>query len=395
MINRIQGDDIQRFIADHKSENTYQLALKYAARGKEFLDNVLPQIRSWQKAKKKLPEISRIEGIVWPPPASLEQSSSERTAKFKASLLSGEVCADLTGGAGVDTFYLSKSFTEMFYIEKDAELCTIAAHNFQVLGANHIRVINQDAKSFIGRVKRHFSAFYIDPDRRSNGRKVYKPEDSRPDVIGMMPEMFRQADKILVKFSPWLDPGSVIKKIPELKNVYIVAVENECRELLCLVSGGKAGIRISAVNILKEGEIQQFGFGPEEEKDAISMYAFPKRYLYEPNAAILKAGAFKLAGQRYGLYKLHHHTHLYTSDQLVKEFPGRKFEFLRQIPFKKEAVKQALPMGKANLAVRNMGVTVARLKKRFGILDGGDDYLFAVTLQDRKPAFLHCRKVSD
>ncbi len=395
MIGWIQDADVQQFIVEHRSEDTYQLALKYAGKGKAFLDIALPQIRSWQKAKKKLPELSRIKDIVWPPPLSLEQSSSEKAAKFKASLLTGDICADLTGGSGVDTYYLSKRFQEVYYVDRDAGLCEIATHNFRILGANHIRVVNEDAASFIRSSERRFSAFYIDPDRRREGRRTYKPEESSPDVIGLMPEILRHADEIMIKFSPWLDLQSVIKKIPELKNIYVVAVENECREMLCLVKMGGEELRVEAVNISDKGKMQPFRFDFEEEKETNSRYALPMKYIYEPHAAILKAGAFRLVGKRYGLYKLHLNTHIYTADRLIEEFPGRKFELLGQMPIKKDLVKQALPSGSANLAIRNLGTTVVQLRKKLQIRDGGKDYLFAVTLRNGKPALLHCRRLSD
>lgn len=396
MIRRILDPEIQGFIETHRLDDTYQLALKYASKGKGFLNLALPQIRSWQKAKIKIPELAGIKNLVWPPPRSLEQSSSEWTAKFKASLLSGEVLADLTGGTGVDTFYLSKHFNEVFYVEKDSTLSEIAAHNFHVLNARQIRVVHSKAESFLSGTNKQFTTLFLDPDRRRNDRRVYKPEDSSPDVLALLPELLNRANKILIKFSPWLDLKVLLKSFMAVHSIYIVAVENECKEILCLIRRGSNTPKIASVNITRpDNRIQKFEYYPEEERSVAVQLAFPMKYIYEPNAAIMKSGAFKLVGWRYELKKLHRHTHLYTSDRLIEEFPGRKFSLIHQLPVKKEAVSKALPEGKANLSVRNFGITVSRLKKKLQILDGGDEYLIAVTLQNGRPALLHCQKVLD
>jgi len=394
VIGRILDPEIQKFIYAHRLDDTYELALKFASRGKKFLDSVLPQIRSWQKAKIKLPEWAGANGLVWPPPMSLEQCSSEVTAKFKATLLSGKVLADLTGGTGIDTFYLSKQFYEVFFVEKNPVLCEIARHNFQKLHANHIQTTNNNANSFLNNTKKHFSALFIDPDRRNLNRRVYKLEDSSPDVIELIPLMLKKADKILIKLSPWLDLQVIIEKLPWLQHIYIIAVENECKEILCLIEKKNGNPNIEAVNFRKSGEhIQRFTFQPEEESNAQIHNTLPMKYIYQPNAAIMKAGAFKLVGTRHGLKKLHQHTHIYTSEQLIKNFPGKTFELIHQLPLTKKFVARALPGGKANLSVRNLSTTVSQLKNKLNIKDGGSDYLFAVTLLDQKPALLHCRKV--
>ncbi len=394
MIGRILDPEVQKFINAHRLDDTYQLALKYAPKGKDFLGLTLPQIRSWQKAKSKLPKLAYESGLVWPPPISLEQCSSEATAKFKATLLSGKVLADLTGGTGVDTFYLSKQFDEVFFVDKDPVLCEIATHNFQKLHVNHIKTTNIDAKSFLKNTKKHFSALFIDPDRRNLNCRVYKLEDSSPDIIELMPLMLKKADKILIKLSPWLDLQVIIEKLPFLQHIYIIAVENECKEILCLIEKKNGSPKTEAVHLHKSGEhTQRFIFRRKEESDAQIDNAPPMKYIYQPNAAIMKAGAFKLAGTRHDLKKLHQHTHLYTSDQLVKNFPGKTFELIHQLPLNEKSVARVLPGGKANLIVRNLGSTVAQLKTKLNIKDGGSDYLFAVTLPDQKPALLHCRKV--
>lgn len=393
MISRILDPEIQKFIDTHSLDDTYELALKYASKGKKFLDLALPQIRSWQKAKRKLPEWASVNSLVWPPPVSLEQCSSEVTAKFKATLLAGDTLADITGGTGVDTFYLSKQFNEISYVEKDHELCEIARHNFHCLNANHIQTINADAKSFLNNTKKHFSAFFIDPDRRNLNRRVYKLEDSSPDVKELMTLMLKKADKILIKLSPWLDLQVIIEELPSLQHIYIVAVENECKEILCLIKKDPESPEIDAINLTKSGEHERFLFRLKEEHDARVQKAFPLKYIYQPNAAIMKAGAFKLVGTRYSLKKLHQHTHLYTSEQLIKNFPGRTFELIHQLPLTKKSVAHVLPDGKANLSVRNLNTTTNQLKNKLNIKDGGQDYLFAVTLLDQKPALLHCKKV--
>lgn len=350
------------------------------------------QIAGRRKAKEKLPLFYSTSGIVYPPVANLEQSSSEATARFKNEILSGVLApvsatgADITGGLGVDTFFLSRTVKEMVYAEPDETLLQIARHNHLLLGADNISYYPQTAESFLEESHRYFDFIYIDPSRKTtSGKKVVTFENSEPDTVKLQIKLFEKAALLLVKASPLLDIQAGMQQLAHVKKAYVVSVNNECREVLFLCDRSFEGVaHIEAVNLAEGRPAETFIFSFEEERNLQSDFSDPLRYLYEPNASILKAGAFKTVGNRFGLRKIQVNTHLYTADKLINDFPGRKFIIEQLVKPDPSVLKQFFPQGKANVTTRNYPLTAEALKKKSGLRDGGEAFLIGFSGRQKK-----------
>jgi len=392
MIDKLLLPEVQKFIKDHQFDDPFLLSL-HAKKSKTFpYKEAIEQIQSLQKAKTKHPVWAEKENIIWPSPVSIEQSSSEVTAKYKTKLLQGDSMIDLTGGMGVDSCFFAGKFKRIDFVESDKHLCELAKHNFSVLGKNNINVHNDKAEDFIDAYSCKVDAIYIDPSRRSAGKRVIKIQDYSPDLCGIIPKCKVISDQILVKLSPMVDLGLLIQNFKPT-NIYVAAIKNEVKEVLCLIRHETLNPRIHAVDLdLNSGIISEFKFIYQNEARAKSEFSLPQKYLYEPNAAILKAGAFKLIGKHYGLKKLHQHTHLYTSDELVENFPGRIFMIKNQIKGDKKEMAILFPGRKANVITRNYPLSASQLKKKLGLQDGGDSFLLGTTqLSGQKVLFLCVR----
>ena len=353
----------------------------------------LQQEEGRQRTADKLPTFAAMPDWWYPVRLSCEQCSSELTARYKSSILPsfqggvGGRLLDLTAGYGVDTYFLSEQFAHTDYVERDAELCRIAAHNFSqptpsLPKGKEICVHNATAEAFL-ETAGIYDLIFLDPARRdSHGGKVFRLEDCTPNVVALLPTLLAHLTPdghILLKLSPMLDITQAVKELSAISlqwSVYVVAVKNEVKELL-LLSGGTGAI--TCID-LAEPE-KAFTFTHEEEQEAnlklqISNFAF----IYEPNAAILKAGAYKLVAQRFGLSKADMNTHLYFSDSLVTGFPGR----IWQIKAKGEVVRGE----KANVLVRNYPLTPEQLKKKMRIRDGGSDYVIGCRVAGKPTLFL-------
>lgn len=373
---------VQAFIRAHEHGDERQLVLKHKEIAGAPAARVAEQIAARRKAKDKLPGYYQAEGIVYPPGVNLEQSSSEQTARYKQNILQQEgaqrgTVADLTEGFGIDTFFLSQTFQQVHAIEPNESLQVIARHNHTQLGARNIRYHNTTAEEFLDHSEATFDLVYIDPSRRDGSQKVFKLSDCMPDVVALQDRIFTKANDLLVKASPLLDVQQGLKELSCVKVVYIVAVDNECKELLFFCRRGYAGgPSIVAVN-LKHGVPETFSFTIPEEQQAQVTDTPPATYLYEPNAAILKAGAFRLLAGRYGVSKIQINTHIYTSDTLVGDFPGRVFKVEAFVKSDPRAVLPLFPEGKGNVITRNYPLPAEALKKKVGLRDGGEKYLLA------------------
>ncbi|MEE0990875.1 MAG: SAM-dependent methyltransferase [Paludibacteraceae bacterium] len=365
----------------------------------------------------KLPSWAENMSILFPAKISLEQCSSEATALYKAGLVSGESLVDLTGGFGVDCSFLSKNFTSVDYVEQNEELCQIAEHNFAALGLN-IRVNNAESVSFLADMP-SVDCIYIDPARRDvKGKKTADLSLCSPNLLEIRDILLKKCNTLLIKLSPMFDISSALEVFPECKQAHVVSVKNECKELLLLVESGfcgeteivcvELGMRNFAVSesnvqftetLPNESKIAEGNEKPEitsvasnlrKEKGEIISYSFPKAYLYEPNASIMKAGLFKTVANKYNVQKLHPSTHLYTSEELVPNFPGRSFEIKRVTKVQKKEIQD---IEKANLSMRNFPGNVADLRKKLKLKDGGDVFIFASTLHDNSKALIVCEKI--
>lgn len=383
----------QDFIRQHAGDDVRSLALQAKRYPEVDMRVAATQIEGRRLAAAKLPTWAAVDGMIYPVRLSLEQCSSEVTARYKASLVDGGRLADLTGGFGVDCSYMAERFEETTYIERNEELCRIASHNFPLLGCS-IRVVNADSEEALASLP-HQDWIFIDPARRDKaGYKVVSLSDCTPDVCQLESLLMQKATRVMVKCSPMLDISQAVRELQFVSEVHVVSVNNECKELLLILERGtKEECPIHTINY-HGSEMQQFVHTVAEESAAVCPYTSTVgQYLYEPNSSLMKSGCYRLPAQRYGLSKLHPNTHLYTSDTLVGDFPGRVFRVEQACGFNKKELK-ALGCRQANLAVRNFPERVDALQKRLKISDGGSTYLFATTLYDETKVLIVCTKVA-
>ncbi len=390
LIELISSPEVQKFIRSHEQDNVHKLLLKQKTVLGLPTEQIAQQIIGRRKAQTKLPAWYNTNGMVFPPSLNLEQSSSEATAQFKLSLIMGyfqetPTIADVTGGFGIDTFFLSQYAKSIHYIEPDEDLLAIARNNHQVKGALNITYHNQTAETFLASTKETFDFLFLDPSRRKGTKKVFNLADCKPDAIILQSKYFHKAKHILVKASPLLDLHQGLKELANVKTIYVVAVENECRELLFHIQPGFRGApTIWAVDLNRNGKIlEDCNFSSEEEKKSVAIFSQPLSYLYEPNTAILKSGAFKWVSQKFGISKLAPNTHLYTSDKSIDNFPGRVFKVLHHTKPDKNLVK-FFPKGYANILTRNYPLSVEEIKKKTGLKEGGDLYLICSQSEKQK-----------
>lgn len=381
------------FIREHSHDNVHALSLQAARYPQVDMRVAATQIEGRRIATTKLPAWAAVDGVIYPVRLSMEQCSSEVTARYKASLVQGHKIADLTGGFGIDCSYLSDRFERTTYIERNEELCRIARHNFTLMGLD-IRVINGNSTEILPSLP-HQDWIFIDPARRDGaGKKVVALSDCEPDVCQLEELLLEKATQVMIKCSPMLDITLAMHQLRSVSEVHVVSVSGECKELLLILSSDTHKPRITTVNFQGK-HVQTFAYMPEEEQEASCSYtATLERYLYEPNSSMMKAGCFRLPALRYGFHKLHRNTHLYTSDSLVPDFPGRVFEVKNIDGFGKNELKRlSSELKKANISVRNFPERPEALRKRLKMSDGGDAYLFATTLADDKKVIIHGEKV--
>ncbi len=382
---QIQETEIQRYVL----KNPQKLDA-------EMLRLVADQWLARNKAKHKLPFWHANQNVIFPPPLSVEQASSEITANYKAQVFARNFgnapCADLTGGMGLDTWALSKVTDSVKYIEQNSNLAAVAKYNFEVLEQQNIKVLNENSVLFAQSANKAIRNFYIDPHRRDDAKnKVFKIEDCEPNLLSIK----HLLENYMVKFSPMLDIKLAVEQLGKsITEVHIVALENEVKELLFISQKSKIESKTSihCVNFLPNSQPQLFKFDYESEENSIIKYSQPNTYIYEPNATILKAGAFKSIAAQFGLAKLAPNSHLYTADSLVENFTGRSFVCEAVCKFDKKEILSKLPTPKANISTRNFPLKPEEIKKKLGLQDGGEYYLFATENMDKQKIVLVCRK---
>ena len=384
-----------RFIEENARADVRSLALQAKKYPQVDMAMAVVQIAGRQIAEAKVPSWYHTEGLLYPKHLSMEQCSSEATAIYKAGLVEGDSFADLTGGFGIDCSFLSRKFKQADYVERQTELCELAKHNFPLLGLS-IGVHNEDGVEYLKQMQ-PVDCLFLDPARRDgHGGKTVAIADCEPDVSALEDLLVEKAKKVMVKLSPMLDLSLALKHLKYVREVHIVSVNNECKELLLILQKEFASmdITIHCEHIVNASEHQSFSFTQEQERTSDCPLATEVgAYLYEPNASILKAGAYRSLTQTYACKKLHASSHLYTSEQFIEDFPGRRFHVEAVSGFGKKELKEFLQdMEKANLTIRNFPSSVADLRKRLKLKEGGEDYLFATTLADESKVMIKCRK---
>ena len=372
---------------------------------------MLQQVDGRQRTRDKLPTFAAIEDWWYPVRLSCEQCSSEATARYKAQLIaqilpskesSKRVFTDLTGGYGVDTFFMSEHATEAHYVERNEELCRIVSHNFR-LTRPQVQIHNTDSLQYL-QVMDACDVIYIDPARRDqHGGKVFRLEDCEPNIVELLPTLTAKSNLLIIKLSPMLDITQALHSLPGTWDVHIVAIKNEVKEVLLLSNHNRYHLDTTPKGYRRDTEgtiytinlpaIDTFSFSKQEEQDAqcqlfdlsLKQFIEPNNYLYEPNAAIIKAGAFKLVAQRYNLCKMAPHTHLYLADHLVENFPGRVWQIVET------NIKDTKNIS-ANIMTRNYPLTPEQLRKKLKIKDNDTYTIIGARLADKPTLFL-CKKI--
>jgi hypothetical protein len=388
---------LRSFIREHAEDDTSRLLFSAARYPEVDMSVAVDQITIRRHIREKLPEWYANDALFFPSGIAAEQCSSEQTARYKQRLLDGEkhLC-DLTGGLGVDTYSFAQKVERVTFVERSKACFEAAMYNFSVLGVKNIDGYNEDAETVLGKTG-WADAFYLDPARRGEGdRRLFALSDCEPDVTRLLPELLSKAPVVFVKASPMLDIGHTLALLPETVAVHVVSVKNECKELLFVLKREACGQEpeIHCINFTTDGAEQVFRFTRSEEQAGDARIGESvQAYLYEPNASVLKAGAYKQVALQFEVNKLHVSSHLYTSDRLIASFPGRIFRVEEVYPFSGNLCRSiAKSIPQANLTVRNFPMQADELRKRTRIKDGGETYLFATTLADQKKVLIRCRK---
>ncbi|WP_372937592.1 class I SAM-dependent methyltransferase [Seonamhaeicola sp.] len=387
----ILNTKVQNFISENLNANLTKLLLKGTAFKNVETKEIIEQIEAKKRCKTKLSSWFNAKNIYYPNKLNIEQTSSEITASYKSKLISGETIIDLTGGFGVDCFYFSKQFNNVTHCEVNENLSKIVKHNFKQLAINNIETLPVDGITHLKLSTKAVDWIYIDPSRRHDSKgKVFFLKDCLPNVPEHIDSLFTSSKNILIKTSPLLDISVGLSELKHVKTIHIVAVNNEVKELLWILENNFEGsVNIEAINLKREqNEIFSFNYNKDKNKPN---YSEPLSYLYEPNAAILKSGGFNEISNQLNVFKLHQHSHLYTSNTLI-EFPGRVFKIENVIPFNKKVLK-GLNLNKANITTRNFPENVAQIRKKFKIKDGGNTYLFFTTDLNNNKIVVASKKV--
>ena len=385
------------FIREHAEADVHQLALQGTKNPEVNLTFALEQIAGRQKAKTKLPTWAATDGIIYPPHLSMEQCSSEQTARYKANIAGkGALMVDLTAGYGVDMAFVSPNYRRAIHVEQQASLCAISSENFTLLGLNHIEVVCADGVDYLHQLD-HADLIFLDPARRDDhGARTYGIADCTPNVLELRDELLQKADRVMLKLSPMLDWRKAVEDLGNVNEVHIVSVDNECKELLLILSKEEKPLKLFCVNNNQVFEGDQGDWLNERSiaEIRVPVLMSSQAYLFEPNASIMKAGCFALLEQRFKVAQVDKNSHLFVSDSDISDFPGRRFLIEKTTSMNKRELKAALAgIDKANITVRNFPMSVAELRKRLKLKEGGDLYLFATTIAGHQHQLFLCRKI--
>lgn len=395
MLNsKLLENKVQKFINQCLDEPIGKLALRSSPFEGIQTPEILQQIQAKKKCKKKLPTWYNTPRLYFPNKLNIEQTSSETSAKYKSNLVKGKTLLDLTGGFGVDSLYFSKIISSVTHCEIDEHLSEIVAHNFKTFGNENIKTIAIDGLEFLTQNKKNFDWIYIDPSRRdSNKNKRYFIEDCTPNIAEHLDLLFKNTQQILIKMSPMLDLKVALMALPQTKAIHVVAIKNEVKELLFILE--KKFCKeptIKAINL--ETNQSDFEFKYSDEVKSTVSYQNSLKYLYEPNSAVLKSGAFKNLAYQFDLKKLSQHSHLYTSMKLNPDFPGKIYLVEQELPYQKKNIRRIFSGSKANIKTRNFPKSIDQLKKEIKVADGGSLYVFFTTV-GRKKIVILTKKLSN
>ncbi|WP_343685977.1 class I SAM-dependent methyltransferase [Chryseobacterium gleum] len=364
---KLLNKKIQNYISANLNTDLHTLLLKKSPFPEVSMHEIVQQIKGKQVAERKFPFLLK-EGIIFPPQLNLEQSSSEKTALYKSDSLKGNKFIDLTSGFGIDAYYLSQNFDDITLIEQNTELLEIVEHNWKILG-RQAKFINSKLEDFLNENQEHFDVIYLDPARRDqNKNKVFLLEDLSPDILEIQEKLQAVSNQVVIKLSPLIDLKYLVSVLPGIVRIDIIALKNDVKEVVVFLSNENTGkVPCNCVNLDSNEAAFTYTFGDEETAQAD--YSEPEQYIYIPNNAVLKAGVFNLISQKFGLKKLHPNSHLYTSGEKIDNFPGRIFEM---VIVDSKSIKKK---GQFNIISKNYPLKPEEIKKKYGLKDGGDQYL--------------------
>lgn len=389
-IQKISLTDVQDFINKNLNVNLQKLILKGSPFTDVSIQEIAIQIEGKKKVEKKLPTWFKTNHILFPPKLNLEQSSSELTANYKSNLIADGDLIDLTGGFGVDDFAFAKKAKKVHHCELNEELSKIVAHNFKQLGVTNVEFKIGDSQKTLNQFKK-VTTIYVDPSRRADSGRVFLLKDCEPNVVTNQDLYLAKADKVIIKAAPMLDISAALQELKQVSQVHIISVNNECKELLFVLEKKQKAEPEIFCALLNNQKERVFAFKFSEEKALQIKNKTIKNYLYEPDAAILKAGFFKSLTQQFAVDKIHQHTHLYTSEELVENFAGKTFKIINTKLFQNFKASKAL--AKANVVTRNFHLKPEEIKKQFKIKDGGELYLFFCTNDKEQKVVLEVQRV--
>ena len=375
------------FVKAHENEDTARLLLSAARYPAIDMPAAVQQIEGLRTAREKWPGLLACEEFIYPPRLNREQSSSENTARYKVSVISpftshppSFTVADLTGGMGIDTLAFAKVAQHVDYVERDPQLCALMEHNLRALRIDNVSVHCADSMEWLTAAGR-YDLLFVDPARRTAfGRKVAAFEDCMPNILEYAEMLRMHCRMLMVKASPMIDIDLGCRQLGNVNEVHVVGVKGECKEVLFVCGEPQGEPRITC---------EEVSFTRSEEAATEARYVKTMgRYLYEPDAMLMKGGPFKIIAVRYGIEQLGHNTHLYTSEKRLDGFPGRVFEVLQELKLSRKEVAAVIPDGKAHVVTRNYPVEAAALQRQLGLREGGDVFVVATSVGDRKCGFL-------
>ena len=390
------------YVKHHLGEDVLRLRLKRDTRTDFSLELAITQIEARnRRLEKKIPDWCAHERVVFPSLLSTEQCSSQETALYKQRLVYGHSLCDLTGGLGVDTYFMAQCVDEAVYVEHDALYCHVARHNFAELGMSNITVYNCDCNQFLAESTRQFDTIFIDPARRGKSHeRLYALADCEPNVLDMMPMLLARCKRLIIKLSPMIDISMLRQEIDRLCKLYVVSLHNECKEILAVIDAETLENEIDEHDVMcavisRNGDVKELSFDYDNEAQApCPMAQEVGAYLYEPDTALLKAGMFRSICSVYNVQKLHKNSHLYTSHAMVEGFVGRSFRIVEVLPFSSSLCKGfARQYPACNITTRNFPLSAVELRKKLRVQDGGEVYLFATTVVDNNLVLIVCNKI--
>ncbi|MCU0383763.1 MAG: hypothetical protein MUF68_06820 [Cyclobacteriaceae bacterium] len=395
-VSALLQPEVQAYLQKNAQADPIEIALKDVTIQHVRSAELANQIKQKQKAEKKLPLYFNTQNIIYPKGISIEQCSSEATAWVKVKLMKQCIqnnfinFADLTGGFGVDTFFIGKNFEKIFYAEPNDELLAIARHNHQILELKNAVYQNIKAEEFIHQTQENFSLLYLDPSRRREDQKVHGLADCSPDVISLLPYLLKKSKEVWIKTSPLLDIDAACQQLKYVSDVFVISIKNECKEVVYrCVQEQTLSIKKHFILADEKGSVLYQNFFTKEGESAIKIeYHNTQNYLYEPDVALLKAGAFQWIAKEFNLNKIELHTHLYTSNNLIENFPGRVFKVIQSLKADANTVHSFISDKKANIIARNYPLKPEQLKQKLKLMDGGSHYLLAYSEEKKKQLVL-------